>query len=357
MAIELAAEIQKRYGFVRRARGCYLYTEKNVRLTDCFLDGGRALLGWDGGKARTVFKDTLERGANGSYCGGYESRLATAVRHLLPSEYTEIRWYYDAPCAVREGAADCAPLGANNTPESPNAAFCAVRESGAAASSENNAPFGAVLWRPWLDICAEAEPKPTRYPEITITHPGAEHPDVIKLVPPFPWATSLSIYAFRAASERTQTTGTQTGAQETQTGTAQQAVPQMRTGTQTHDSSAQSGANAAKLGQAGTQTPRASDTVPTPLLAAYARAFCDLKTALGTYGENDFKQFSAQLSPLFDRRTCWLFPKIPRDRYDDFVLRCLDEKIVVSPDYDIPSIMPWRANKGDIKRIVTCYIQ
>lgn len=331
MAIELAAEIQKRYGFVRRARGCYLYTEKNVRLTDCFLDGGRALLGWDGGKARTVFKDTLERGANGSYCGGYESRLATAVRHLLPSEYTEIRWYYDSPCAVREGAAYCASLGANN------------------------ARFGAVLWRPWLDICATAEPKPTRYHEITITHPGAEHPDVIKLVPPFPWATTLSIYAFRDCA--TQTTSAQSGAQETQTGTAQQAVPQMRTGAQTQDSSAQAGANAAKLGQADTQTPRASDVVPAPLLAAYARAFCDLKTALGTYGENDFKQFSAQLSPLFDRRACWLFPKIPRDRYDDFVLRCLDEKIVVSPDYAIPSIIPWRANKGDIKRIATCYIQ
>ena len=292
MAIELAAEIQKRYGFVRRARGCYLYTEKNVRLTDCFLDGGRALLSWDGGKARTVFKDTLERGANGSYCGGYESRLATAVRHLLPGEYTEIRWYYDAPCAVREGAADCASLGA------PHAAD------------------GAVLWRPWLDICAEAKPKPTRYPEITITHPGVERPDVIKLVPPFAWATSLTIYAFRAGVT-------------------------LAASAQTAD-------------QKNSKEIPASDVVPAPLLAAYARAFCDLKTALGTYNENDFKQFSAQLSPLFDRRACWLFPKIPRDRYDDFVLRCLDEKIVVSPDYDTPSIMPWRANKGDIKRIANC---
>ena len=108
MSFELAAEIQKRYGNVRRARGCYLYTEKGVRLTDCYLDGGRALLGWDGGKARTVFKDTLERGATGAYCGGYESRLATAVRHLLPGEYTEIRWYYAdcrETCAVSGGSA------------------------------------------------------------------------------------------------------------------------------------------------------------------------------------------------------------------------------------------------------------
>ena len=114
MAIELAAEIQKRYGFVRRARGCYLYTEKNVRLTDCFLDGGRALLGWDGGKARTVFKDTLERGANGSYCGGYESRLATAVRHLLRPN--TVKSAGTMPIVAKLAQFPAALLGARVTP-------------------------------------------------------------------------------------------------------------------------------------------------------------------------------------------------------------------------------------------------
>ncbi len=292
MAIELAAEIQKRYGFVRRARGCYLYTEKGVRLTDCYLDGGRALLGWDGGKARTVFKDTLERGANGSYCGGYESHLATAVRHLLPSEYTEIRWYYDSGVRATGSVGDLA-LGATG---SVGGKTCAVSGSSADGTA---CVRDAVLWRPWLDICAESTPKPTRYPDIKIVHPITDRPAVIKLVPPYPWATSLCIYASCAE------------------------IPP-------------------------------SDVVPAPLLAAYARAFYDLKTALGTFGENDFKQFSKQLSPLFDRRACWLFPKIPRDSYDDFAKRCLDAGIVVSPHYDVPSIIPWRANKGDIKRIADC---
>ena len=85
--------IDDRYGFVRRARGCYLYTEKGVRLTDLWLDGGRALLGWDGGKARTAFKDTLERGATGSYDSGMTSRAVTAVKKLLPAEYSIIRFY------------------------------------------------------------------------------------------------------------------------------------------------------------------------------------------------------------------------------------------------------------------------
>jgi len=283
MSFELAAEIKKRYGNVRRARGCYLYTEKGVRLTDCYLDGGRALLGWDGGKARTVFKDTLERGATGAYCGGYESRLATAVRHLLPGEYTEIRWYYDSGATGSVGGETCAVSGGVAGGEGSRGAC--VRD--------------AVLWRPWLDICAESTPKPTRYPDIKIVHPITDRPAVIKLVPPYPWATSLCIYASCAE------------------------IPP-------------------------------SDVVPAPLLAAYARAFYDLKTALGTFGENDFKQFSKQLSPLFDRRACWLFPKIPRDSYEDFAKRCLDAGIVVSPYYDVPSIIPWRANKGDIKRIADC---
>ncbi|MBO4704244.1 MAG: hypothetical protein J5647_00715, partial [Spirochaetaceae bacterium] len=297
-------------GNVRRARGCYLYTEKGVRLTDCYLDGGRTLLGWDGGKARTVCKDTLERGATGAYCGGYESRLATAVRHLLPGEYTEIRWYY-ADC--RE---TCAVSGGSAGGAGADCVSCAPSKMRDLADGAGD----AVLWRPWLDICAESTPKQTRYPDIKIVHPGTERPAVIKLVPPYPWATSLCIYAFRAD------------------------VPQNATGAKQEP-----GATSAT----GAEIPP-SDVVPTPLLAAYARAFYDLKTALGMFGENDFKQFSKQLSPLFDRRACWLFPKIPRDSYEDFAKRCLDAGIVVSPHYDVPSIIPWRANKGDIKRIADC---
>ncbi len=42
----LANKIKNRYGTVKRARGSFLYTEKRIRLTDLFLEGGRAILGW-----------------------------------------------------------------------------------------------------------------------------------------------------------------------------------------------------------------------------------------------------------------------------------------------------------------------
>ncbi|MBR4011891.1 MAG: hypothetical protein IKI98_03625, partial [Spirochaetaceae bacterium] len=99
----LKDEIKKRYGNVKRARGIYLYTEKSVRLTDCFLDGGRAILGHGGGKAKTAFKDCFERGANGFYDSGLLSAFEKAVKQLLPRNFTTIRLYTEKTAAPLEG--------------------------------------------------------------------------------------------------------------------------------------------------------------------------------------------------------------------------------------------------------------
>ena len=96
----LKNEIKKRYGNVKRARGIYLYTEKGVRLTDCYLDGGRGILGHGGGKAKTAFKDCFERGANGFYDSGILPAFEKSVKKLLPAEYTEIRLYSEKTAAM-----------------------------------------------------------------------------------------------------------------------------------------------------------------------------------------------------------------------------------------------------------------
>ena len=172
--------IDERYGFVRRARGCYLYTEKGVRLTDCFLDGGRALLGWDGGKARTAFKDTLERGATGSYDAGMTSRAVTAVKKLLPAEYSIIRFY----SRERARLIDL------------KSAFSFAAKGAHIQLSK------AVTVLPFIDITATTQPKITGYDSVTVVHPEtgafASQPDVVRLVAPFPWAGAPDVYAFRA---------------------------------------------------------------------------------------------------------------------------------------------------------------
>lgn len=79
-------ELYNRFGAVTRARNCFLYTKKGVRITDCFQEGGRAILGWEGGNAFTHFKNVLCRGLTGSFICEDNSRLEKAVSSLLVSE-------------------------------------------------------------------------------------------------------------------------------------------------------------------------------------------------------------------------------------------------------------------------------
>jgi hypothetical protein len=275
----LKNEIKKRYGNVKRARGIFLYTEKSVRLTDCFLDGGRAILGHGGGKAKTAFKDCFERGANGFYDSGLLPAFEKSVKQLLPSNFTTIRLYTEKTAAPLEGT------------------------SFSSESSPKNAEL--VLWRPWLEISGKSIEQPTGYPKIEIVHNlTGDFPDLVKIVPPFPYATDICVYAFSTEFD-----------EETLRN-----LPE-------------------------------NDIVPSPLLAAFTRGFYDLKIALGTYTEKDFKANSKVFEQYFTRNQCYLFPKILEEKYRDFVLKCLDVGIVISPDYNVPSIMPWRANPGDLKRI------
>ena len=274
----LKNEIKKRYGNVKRARGIYLYTEKGVRLTDCYLDGGRGILGHGGGKAKTAFKDCFERGANGFYDSGLLPAFEKSVKKLLPAEYTEIRLYSEKTAAMLGGTG--------------------VSLDGA---SEKANP---VLWRPWLDFAGKITEQSTGYPKIQVVYNTNEvFPAVVKILPPFTYATDICVYAFSEKSYK----------------------------------------NLAELPQ--------NDVVPSPLLAAYTRGFYDLLNSFSLFTEKDFKANSKALEPFFIRNQCYLFPKIPETQYKDFVLKCLEAGIVISPDYNEPSIIPWRANPGDIKKI------
>ncbi len=86
----LSSEINARYGTVKRARGCFLYTAKGVRLTDLYQENGRAILGWGGKSAFTILKNVLDRGITGSFAtdfslhaDGTPSRLSRAVSELF----------------------------------------------------------------------------------------------------------------------------------------------------------------------------------------------------------------------------------------------------------------------------------
>jgi len=81
-------ELYNLYGPVTRARNCFLYTKKGIRLTDMYQENGRAVLGWEGGNAFTHFKNVLSRGQTGSFICEDHSRLEKAVSSLLSSDRT-----------------------------------------------------------------------------------------------------------------------------------------------------------------------------------------------------------------------------------------------------------------------------
>lgn len=87
-------EIENRFGTVKRARGNFLYTEKSVRLTDLYLENGRAVLGWGnrngttGTSAFLKIKNMINRGLTGSFETDCSRQLDKAVSALLNTECT-----------------------------------------------------------------------------------------------------------------------------------------------------------------------------------------------------------------------------------------------------------------------------
>ena len=77
-------EIRNRYGNVKRARGFYLYTEKNVRLLDMYLDGGMSILGRRENQAPLVFKQSIDKGLNAFLPSSGDYRLKKALNSLFP---------------------------------------------------------------------------------------------------------------------------------------------------------------------------------------------------------------------------------------------------------------------------------
>lgn len=107
----LASEIFSRFGSVKRAKKCFLYTAKGIRLVDMFQENGRAILGWEGGSAFTMLKNALSRGIAGSFETDFPYRTKKAVQALFSSE-REIFIYYSKEEALKASLA-ISPAGTN----------------------------------------------------------------------------------------------------------------------------------------------------------------------------------------------------------------------------------------------------
>lgn len=251
--IELAEEINSRYGTIKRCRKCFLYTAKGVRLTDLYQEAGAAILGW-GGSVFTVLKNVLDRGVTGSYYSDF-SNPNGKERSRLSKALTD--FFGDARVAF---------------------VFSSKQEAVRAALSVSSQ--STSVYRPWN-------------PE-SLDWQGV---DCIVLRPAFPWAGDIHLLAVKA-------------------GLAPKHFP-------------------------------AEIFLPAPLCAAVTRSLYDLIKAIQEREEKHWFIYDQIISRYWLRKGPYLYPKVPEERYADFVIHCLENKLVISPDYSQPSIIPFGADKGN----------
>ncbi len=250
----LSSEIELKFGSVKRARGCFLYTVKGIRLTDMYQEGGRAILGWGGSQSFTVFKNILSRGITGSYKTGMLVRLEKSISELLDSD-RKILIYADKQKALK-----------------------------AALSLSSESTF---FWKPWNS-------------ENVVWNSV----DCVILEPPLPWTSTVFLVAVKK-----------------------------------------------ELIQKSDLILPAVVSIPAPLLAAITRANYDMIKALQERQEKDWFLYDTILIQYWIRKGPYLYPRISSEHYNDFMLHCLNCNLVISPDYEIPSIVPFGADKGVFNKL------
>ena len=245
-------EIFKRYGTIQRARGCFLYTKKGVRLTDMCQVGGRAILGWGGSSCFTVFKNVLNRGITGTFATEYDSRIRIAVSKLLNSE-RHVFFYNSKEKALKESLA---------------------------FSGETK------FFKPWEDSSTDWSALPC-----------------VILEPPMPWTKDIFILALK------------------------------------------------KECSDDFQKIDAGIKINAPLQAAVSRSIYNLIKAIQVRKESDWFVYDKILSAYFERKGPYLYPKIPKEMYAAAFIHFLDSEIVMSPDFSIPSIVPFGADIGVFSKL------
>ena len=249
---EYYSEISARFGEIKRARGTFLYTEKGVRLTDMYLENGRAILGWGNGNgtngtgAFLKIKNIINRGLTGSFETDFQKQLDKAVSDLLRAECRALV-YFDTAKAEKAALSFSTRL---------------------------------VKYVPWVGLVHENE--------------IVKDFECLLITPPLPWTDNLYVLAVR------------------------------------NDITALF----------------YPERVSGAILGGLSRSIYDLIAELPCRGEKNWFMYDVYLKEYFTRKGPYLYPKMQEKDYDDFVKHCLSCNIAISPDYNVPSIIPYGADKG-----------
>lgn len=94
-----------------------------------------------------------------------------------------------------------------------------------------------------------------------------------------------------------------------------------------------------------------SEKIPAPMYASISRSIYNLIVALQERSEKDWFLYDKIVAIYWERKGPYLFPKMTEDEYKSFVFHCLECGLVINPDYNSPSIIPFGADLGVFSKL------
>lgn len=92
----------------------------------------------------------------------------------------------------------------------------------------------------------------------------------------------------------------------------------------------------------------AAAPIPTIKFAAAARSLSDFKAFAKDFGEKQWAAIDPFIAGLFLRSGPWLYPAYPKEEHGQIFAACLKNNILISPDYDLPSLVPGEFDAGEV---------
>jgi hypothetical protein len=285
---------------IRRARLWRLYSEDGKRrFLDLWQDGGRLILGARPSGFNVRVKDLLERGLAGPYPSGMTRRLVAALARYFPGRAR-------------------ASLFAN--------------EAEARAALERSSQAFAE-WRPFGADFLRLDPSDSeRIQGPKLGNPQAARAfaspvcETLLLVLPVPRLLSPGIVLTKA----------------------ELSLGAPISCTLTRQALSESGSSLIARNLFTGAYP-----LPAPIsLAAAVASFHSLERQASQMKDEDLKLADKLLSTNFELRGPWLFPRKSKSDYEGFAKACLEKGIILSPEYELASLLPGEFTQGELAPIL-----
>lgn len=270
---------------IRRARGWRLYTTGGARILDLFAEGGRLVFGHGGGGSGRVAKEMIDRSLLSPFPSFWRNRLEKQILSWRPG--------YEGVVFFPSEFEALVSLASMDTDFSSAARAGIPLREGLASLAERlplEVPFGEYLKKA---LPLERSSLAGKYALAIL-----------------PVASAWSLGAVLA-----------------------------KTNEDARALASRSGA----LNSAASPGP-----VPALRLAAGARALADFSAREKTLGEKTWAAIDPFIEKIFLRSGPWLYPRYSKAEHGGIFAACLQRGILISPDYDSPSLVPGEFDAGEV---------